>query len=267
LLSKSYIREIEEEVASISESAFNMNQIQKFSLYLLYSQAKKQLLLQSFSCMLDVGCGDGLFLDEIADTLKQKAEYVGVDMSLRKLRLAKNKSRQNGISGNSHFVLADAEYLPFNSSVFPVVTMIEVFEHFLNPSVIIDELARVVVGSGKIVITTPSAYGLKGSKKSILKRFLNPKIIEDPKLREAYIIIEGKKLPHRDFTVAEIRSFISPNFTELCLCSFNFGMLLLIGHVLPTRLTLFFLLCIENQASKLPITWGGNLLVSIEKTC
>ena len=121
--------------------------------------------------------------------------------------------------------------------------------------------------NGQLVITTPSAYGVKGSKVSIITRLLRPtqKNEHEHALRETYIIIQGKKLPHRDFTIDELKGLFSKDFTIINLHSFNFGLHTLLKKKIPDRFAIWLTICLELQAEILPVTWGHNWLLVCKK--
>ncbi len=70
------IREIEDDLPSITESLKKMSKIEKLRLFSLYHQAKKLILHTNATIMLDVGCGDGLFLNEIHNILTKDPVFM-----------------------------------------------------------------------------------------------------------------------------------------------------------------------------------------------
>ncbi|MEM1946686.1 MAG: class I SAM-dependent methyltransferase [Candidatus Caldarchaeum sp.] len=97
-----------------------------------------------FSCVLDVGCGTGLFLR----FLREKgwtSEYVGVDVSSGMLAKALEKA-----DASSHVVMADAHHLPFRDNAFPILFSFTVLHH-LNTSQFLAEASRVC---GKLMVVT-----------------------------------------------------------------------------------------------------------------
>jgi len=78
---------------------------------------------------LDIACGEGRVEALAPDT-------VGVEFSLNALRKAKR-------TGAKHLVLADAHNLPFRNNSFDVSISSGNLEHFENPQIAINEMARV----------------------------------------------------------------------------------------------------------------------------
>lgn len=78
---------------------------------------------------IDIACGEG-----IIETLAP--ETVGVEFSLNALRKAK-------ANGAKYLVLADAHTLPFKDNAFDIAISSGNLEHFVNPQLAINEMARV----------------------------------------------------------------------------------------------------------------------------
>jgi ubiquinone/menaquinone biosynthesis C-methylase UbiE len=101
---------------------------------------------------LEIGCGDGMWTKEIrsrSDTL------VSMDLSTGRLARAKKEAGATGAG----FIRADARDLPFKSNSFETVCAIEVIEHLPHQSFhrhFLEEIYRVLVPSGVLVISTPN---------------------------------------------------------------------------------------------------------------
>jgi len=96
--------------------------------------------------ILDVGCGDG-FLAYLLT--KRKVNVVGVDISPRRIKYAHEKCPE------ADFIIADGRYLPFYNEEFESVTCCEVLEHVPNYPMILNEIFRVLMPKGTIVVTVP----------------------------------------------------------------------------------------------------------------
>jgi len=92
--------------------------------------------LESGGCHLDIGCGDGYFLDR-----SPAAVRYGVDRKM-------GDTLEDGI--------------PFPDASIDVVTMLAVIEHIDDPTPLLAEIHRVLVSDGRLVLTTPkrAAEGL-----------------------------------------------------------------------------------------------------------
>jgi dolichol-phosphate mannosyltransferase len=93
--------------------------------------------------VLDVGCGSSRILRALP-------RAVGVDLEMRPLRFRRRTNRW--------LVNADAAALPVRTAGFDGVVCSEVIEHISHDGRVFDELARVIVPGGTLVIGTPD-YG------------------------------------------------------------------------------------------------------------
>lgn len=123
----------------------------------LFEREKKTLAyiknLPNVHKILDVGCGDGLYLNHLAAafTDKKKVELWGVDFS--KYKLAKAKKNGHNVKQ------CDLEKgLPFKDNHFDVVYAAELIEHLYNPDFFLEECYRVLRPGGKIIISTPNLH-------------------------------------------------------------------------------------------------------------
>lgn len=92
---------------------------------------------------LDVGCGEGWYVDYAA---KHTTYAVGIDISKPKIRRDYGKKR-------GHYLIADAEYLPFKQGSFFLVLCSETLEHLLQPRLCVEELFR--VSKNHVTLTVP----------------------------------------------------------------------------------------------------------------
>jgi ubiquinone/menaquinone biosynthesis C-methylase UbiE len=97
------------------------------------------------AAILDAGCGSGLFFSEVADRVKV---VVGVDVS-KKLLL---KAKANAVN-NVFLVQADADHLPFRDHIFDAAFSFTVLQNMPKPSQTLEEIGRVIVRGGEMVIT------------------------------------------------------------------------------------------------------------------
>jgi ubiquinone/menaquinone biosynthesis C-methylase UbiE len=105
---------------------------------------------------IDVGCGVGTFTYRMA---LQGGRAIGLDYSLASLkvaqRLAKRKFKGTAMT---HFVAADASYLPFHDSSADVIVAADFIEHIddIGKERLLDEAARVLSKDGRMIIFTPN---------------------------------------------------------------------------------------------------------------
>lgn len=101
--------------------------------------------------LLDIGCGEGHLL-----RLGRKLGLIpfGVDLSLVGAQTAKE------IAGANVIALAAGEQLPFSKNSFDLVTNIGSLEHFLDPSMGLREMRRVMATDALAALVLPNSYYL-----------------------------------------------------------------------------------------------------------
>lgn len=108
--------------------------------------------------VLDVGCGDGVFVG-----LSQRLSpvwgtcAVGIDWERKGLELAQQELVRRG--QRSLLVQGDGACLPFAAGTFDAAVSIETIEHMEDPRSLVAEMARVVRADGYLVLTTPARRG------------------------------------------------------------------------------------------------------------
>ena len=106
--------------------------------------------------VLDLPCGEGAFTNRL---LQKKVEVVPSDID-------------NALSTNDkidNFVLSDMEKrLPFENELFSDVVCIDGIEHIEKPFDFIKECNRIIVPSGKIIISTPNISAVRSRWRYLL---------------------------------------------------------------------------------------------------
>lgn len=137
-----------------------------------YQKALENVEIEG-AAVLDVGCGSGLFFQEIASKARL---VVGIDLSKRLLLKAKQHA------GENVFILqADADHLPLLNDFFDAVFSFTVLQNMPKPSETLREMNQVIKPEGKIVLT-----GLK--KAFRLQKFMD--LVENSGLKLAAFIDE-----------------------------------------------------------------------------
>jgi ubiquinone/menaquinone biosynthesis C-methylase UbiE len=134
------------------------------------------------AAVLDVGCGSGLFFEEIAP----KARLVfGIDLSKGLLLRAKRHA------GENVFILqADADHLPLVNGFFDAVFSFTVLQNVPKPSKTLVEVKRVIKPKGKIVLTgLKKAFGLKKFMDLIENSELNLEVFVDEEAINCYVAV------------------------------------------------------------------------------
>lgn len=129
--------------------------------------------------ILDVGCGTGLLLDELArlDGAAEASEPVGVDLSTHALAFC-------ALRGNRRLARASAAALPFADGIFDLAVCIDTFQHLAPAGAdrrAAEELARVLAPGGVVYLRTNAAWGhprLEGADRNLYRRY-RPEEVEE----------------------------------------------------------------------------------------
>jgi ubiquinone/menaquinone biosynthesis C-methylase UbiE len=105
----------------------------------------KRYLPKRIARILDLGCGTGMFLKELAE---RGEIVVGVDSAVEMLSIARKRA-----SGAS-LVCADADHLPFKDRSFDVVVSVTLLQNVPEPVVTMKEIARVLKSGGIAIVTS-----------------------------------------------------------------------------------------------------------------
>jgi SAM-dependent methyltransferase len=105
-------------------------------------------LLTGGQCLIDLGCGDGQFLDDIGDRYETA---IGIDIGTTR------RPRRSGVQGQWIYILADLDdSIPVRSWCAEVVHANQVIEHIRNPLALVVEAHRVLKSGGVLLMTTPN---------------------------------------------------------------------------------------------------------------
>jgi SAM-dependent methyltransferase len=101
--------------------------------------------------ILDVGCGDGRFLQVLHDFGPEEWELVGVDFDPS----AVERCRERGFSAHQGRV----EDFTAEDGTFDAVVMLQLIEHVENPAVIAERVFSLLRPGGLFVVETPNLAG------------------------------------------------------------------------------------------------------------
>jgi acyl-CoA synthetase (AMP-forming)/AMP-acid ligase II/ubiquinone/menaquinone biosynthesis C-methylase UbiE len=115
------------------------------------------LALQPGQAALDLGCGTGAEVRQIADIVGPCGRAVGVDMSQGLLAEARARTASRA---TVEYVACDAHALAFSDGEFDAAREERMLQHVADPAAVIAEMARVVRPGGRVVAMEPDWYTL-----------------------------------------------------------------------------------------------------------
>jgi len=116
----------------------------------MYDAVIQELDGITFSTLLDVGCGTGIFLSKVVD--KFNVRVSGIDISPGMV----GKSREL-LKERADLRVGDSEHLPWDDESFDIITCIASFHHYPNPELVLKEMKRVLRKGGSAIIADPWA--------------------------------------------------------------------------------------------------------------
>ncbi len=103
---------------------------------------------------LDIGCGAGWAVGEVARLVDNKGVFYGVDLSPKMIEKAQSQFRGKD---NFCFLQANAESIPLDGDSFDIVICTNSFHHYLHPDKALAEIHRLLKTGGKVFILDPTA--------------------------------------------------------------------------------------------------------------
>lgn len=125
--------------------------------------------------VLDVGCGTGINLLELARVLGPCRLLVGVDLSPGMVAVAGAKAAAAGVP--AHIMVADAEALPFADQTFDLLVANSVFHWIADRARAMAELTRLLRPGGQLVLTCAAEPGFRewtGVVQGVVQSVLGP---------------------------------------------------------------------------------------------
>lgn len=157
----------------------------------------------NYNNLLDVGCGTGFLIDNLA--AKKDAEYHGLDLSEKMIEVAESKNIKN-----AHFKQGLADCLPYEDNSFDVVTCIQSFHHYPDSDKAMKEAYRVLKPGGLYLLSDTGVSGIAGwVENNIIFKLLksgdchieNRHDIADRMRRNGFTDICGKQIKGFIYTV------------------------------------------------------------------
>ena len=118
-------------------------------------QTSKQLMLEHLNvapgeAILEVGCGPGTDLLDLAGLVGPTGRLVGLDAS--EVMVAEARRRASALGVPIVFELGDVQALPFEDGSFDACRASRLLEHLPDAELALSEMARVIRPDGRIVV-------------------------------------------------------------------------------------------------------------------
>ena len=113
--------------------------------------SRRALSLQDVGEAIDIGCGPGYLVLELAKRSKG-LHAIGMDCSEEMLIQADSNARASGLAGRTSFKMGNAEKIPFGDHSFDLVVSTLSLHHWKNPIAVMDEIVRVLKPGGGFLV-------------------------------------------------------------------------------------------------------------------
>jgi len=127
------------------------------------------LNLKLVETALDVGCGTGVYTEEIS---KITNKVIGLDLSENMVKYAKEKRK------DLLFIVGDACKLPFRNESFDLVVSIGLLE-YVPKDIVLKEITRVMKRKAFLIISVPNKYSAYRLPVKILSKISKRKYFAD----------------------------------------------------------------------------------------
>lgn len=108
-----------------------------------YDYVVEEVVSKGARKILDVGCGPGKLLLEIAEET-DSVILVGLDVSKAMARIARKNALGKGLYGAVDFVVADAHKMPLRDNCLDLIVSTGTLHHIRNPREVFSECTRVL---------------------------------------------------------------------------------------------------------------------------
>ena len=136
--------------------------------------------------VLDYGCGDGSFLTMLMGGANAPSLAVGAEVSRE---LTEDNRRRLAVPGLD-FVMIEALDAPEHAGAYDLVACMEVLEHMLDLSSMLDKLTRLLAPGGRLLISVPVETGLPLVVKQAVRRIAGWRGIGDYPGTSSYTLRE-----------------------------------------------------------------------------
>lgn len=107
--------------------------------------------------ILEAGTGKGYFTMALA---REGFDFISFDISEEEQKFARLNLMYYGLEGHVQFHISDAGCLPYEDESFDVIFAINMVHHLDSADKVVEEFARVIAPSGKMILSDFNAKGL-----------------------------------------------------------------------------------------------------------
>jgi 2-polyprenyl-6-hydroxyphenyl methylase/3-demethylubiquinone-9 3-methyltransferase len=115
--------------------------------------------------MLDVGCGTGFLLEQLA---RRGYRGVGIDLSPESVAIARRRLEDLGVADRVRVDVGSAYEPP--EGPFDLVTLTDVLEHLEDPRACLRAIRERLAPAGLLVVSTPNRRSLPGARRWLAER-------------------------------------------------------------------------------------------------
>ena len=154
-------------------------------------QSLARIGIERGHAILDVGCGPGDDVREIARLVGGGGRAVGVDCDYQMIAEAWRRLGPR-VGANIEFRVCDAHQLPFADGTFDGCRSDRAFQHFADTSLALREMIRVARSGGRIVVSDPDweTLTLDSPDRALTRRIVQ--FVADTFVRHGWM---GRQLP------------------------------------------------------------------------
>jgi ubiquinone/menaquinone biosynthesis C-methylase UbiE len=131
--------------------------------------------------VLDIGCGSGVYLEELLD---MGFEACGMDISEEMLSVTRTRLAGAVAGHRLRLAQGDVEHIPFESNSFDLVICIGVFGYLLSDEAAIVEILRVLKPGGFFLLNLTNMYSLSDAD-FVLRRKVRSLLTSSPAPEDA----------------------------------------------------------------------------------
>lgn len=117
----------------------------------------RQLPRRSPGRVLDIGCGSGIYLEEL---LAMGFESYGMDISEEMLTVTRSRLSAALAENRLHLAQGDVEHIPFGDGMFDLVICVGVFGYLLDDETALAEILRVLKPGGHLLLNLTNMFSL-----------------------------------------------------------------------------------------------------------